>query len=290
MRICRFDDRRLGVVEGDLVADVSAATDALPPLAWPVPHGDHLLRNLAAVRERIDALLPDAPRTPLAEVALLSPVANPSKVIAAPLNYRLHTQEVGTDPGIHHKTHASTFDGYKTPIEKLGLFLKASTSVVGPGEGVTLSQRERRNDHEVELVVVIGQEARDLTRENALDVVAGYCIGLDMTVRGPEDRSMRKSSDSYTVLGPWMVTAEEIADPDRLDLELTIGGETRQRSSTADLTVDVRDLIALASQWYTLYPGDVLMTGTPDGVGPVLPGETMVAELEDVGEMRVAVR
>lgn len=290
MKICRFDEGRLGVVEDDAVADVTAATDVLAPLAWPVAPGDHALRNLGALRERVDALLPDAPRVPLAGVRLLSPVANPSKVIAAPLNYRLHTQEVGTDAEIHASTHATTFDGYATPVDKLGLFLKANTSIVGPGEGVELVHPDRRNDHEVELVVVIGQEASDVAPADALDVVAGYCIGLDMTVRGPEDRSMRKSADTYTVLGPWLVTADEIADPDALDLWLTVEGDTRQRASTADLTVGVRDLIALASRWYTLYPGDVLMTGTPDGVGPVEAGETMVAHVERLGEMSVAVR
>jgi 2-keto-4-pentenoate hydratase/2-oxohepta-3-ene-1,7-dioic acid hydratase in catechol pathway len=289
MRICRFDEGRLGVIEGDAVADVSASAEVLGPLNWPVPPGDHAIRGFSALRAEIERLLPGAPRRPLADVRLLSPVANPSKVIAAPLNYALHTDEVGADAEIHANSHATTFAGYATPIEKLGLFLKATTSVVGAGEGVRLAFGDRRNDHEVELAVVIGEQAKDVAPTEALDIVAGYCIGLDMTVRGPEDRSMRKSADTYTVLGPWLVTRDEIEDPDALVLSIEVDGEPRQEANTAALTVGIRELIALASRWYTLYPGDVILTGTPEGVAAVNPGQTMRASVERIGEMQVRV-
>ncbi len=138
--------------------------------------------------------------------------------------------------------------------------------------------------------VLIGRQGRDIAAERALDHVVGYAIGLDMTVRGPEDRSLRKSIDSYAVLGPWLVTADEIADPGTLDLELRVNGELRQRSNTRHLIFDVPKLIAYASAAYTLYPGDLIMTGTPEGVGPVVAGDVIEAEIEGIGAMTVAVR
>lgn len=290
MKLCRFNEGRLGVVAGAELRDVTAATRVLPGLAWPVAPGDHAVRHLGRLREEIRSCLPTAPVVAWSEVSLLSPVANPSKVIAAPLNYAPHADEVGRDPELHANTHQSAFEGYSSPIEKLGLFLKATTSVVGPGEGVTLVFPDRRSDHEVELAVVIGREAKEVAEEHALDLVAGYCIGLDMTVRGPEDRSMRKSPDTYTVLGPWLVTADEVADPSSLRLSIKVGEDVRQRATTASLTVGVRRLISLASQWYTLYPGDVILTGTPEGVGAVAAGDSMTAFIEGIGEMVVPVR
>jgi 2-keto-4-pentenoate hydratase/2-oxohepta-3-ene-1,7-dioic acid hydratase in catechol pathway len=129
-----------------------------------------------------------------------------------------------------------------------------------------------------------------VSRDEALGHIAAYCIGLDMTVRGPEDRSLRKSVDSYTVLGPWMVTADEIADPANLDLSLTVNGEARQSSNTRELIFDIPKLISWASSFYTLMPGDVLLTGTPEGVGPVVPGDVIEATVEGIGAMKVAVR
>jgi len=293
MRLCRFivaadTGPRLGRVEGNEIVDVTEALAALPPLAWPAPHGDHLIRHLDLVRKAVEGLT-DGPRHRWADVRLLSPVANPSKVIAAPLNYTEHVAESGRDPGIHHHTHQTTFEGFATPIAKLGLFLKATSSVVGPGEGVAVWP-ERRNDHEVELCLVIGREAKDVPEDEALSFLAGYCIGLDMTVRGPEERSFRKSRDGYTVLGPWLVTAEEIADPSNLDLSLTVNGAPRQASNTRHLTVGVRALVGLASRWYRLYPGDVIMTGTPEGVGEVKAGDTVEATIAGIGAMTVAIR
>jgi 2-keto-4-pentenoate hydratase/2-oxohepta-3-ene-1,7-dioic acid hydratase in catechol pathway len=138
--------------------------------------------------------------------------------------------------------------------------------------------------------VVIGKKASRVSRERALDYVAGYAIALDMTVRGTEERSMRKSIDSYSVLGPWLVTADEIPDPGALDLELRINGEVRQSSNTRNLIFDVPKLIELASSFYTLHPGDIIMTGTPDGVGRVAPGDRIEARIEMIGSMEVAVR
>ncbi|MFD1554778.1 fumarylacetoacetate hydrolase family protein [Paraburkholderia silviterrae] len=282
MKICRFGSGRLGVVEGERVYDVTSALDVLPSSRYPFPAFDVLVANLPQVRERIEALLADAVATPLAEVSLLSPVANPGKIVAAPVNYTKHLLEVMADRGLNHGNLVEQ-------IEKVGLFLKASSSVVGAAEGVQLRKLERRNDHEVELAVVIGKPASNVSREDALDYVAGYCIGLDMTVRGGEERSLRKSLDTYTVLGPWLVTADELPEPGALDLAIRVNGQARQSANTRDLIMDVPALIEFASSFYTLMPGDVILTGTPDGVGPVRPGDVMEASIEGIGRMVVNV-
>ena len=283
MKICRFDDNRLGVVDGDAIADVTAVADGMAPLRWPLPPGDAFIADLPALRPQLEAAMAAAPRRPVGEVALLSPVANPGKIVAAPVNYELHHQEAQADKGISFGTEVPK-------IAKLGLFLKATSSVVGPAHGVDLLFTDRRNDHEVELALVIGRTARNVARDDALDYVAGYTIGLDITVRGTEDRSFRKSLDSFTVLGPWLVTADAFGSPAAVDLGIEVNGEVRQQGNSADLIWDVPKLIEYASAAYTLHPGDVILTGTPDGVGPLAPGDVMTCRIANIGEMTVAVR
>lgn len=170
------------------------------------------------------------------------------------------------------------------------MFLKANSSLVGPGEGIALRFPDRRNDHEVELAVIIGKPGNEISRDDALSHVAGYAIGLDISVRGTEDRSLRKSIDSYSVLGPWITTADEVKDPGNLDFSLTVNGEIRQQSNTSELIFDVPRLIEYASTFYTLHPGDIIMTGTPEGVGPLQPGDILAARIESVGAMNVEIR
>jgi 2,4-diketo-3-deoxy-L-fuconate hydrolase len=283
MKICRFDDNRLGLVEGDLVRDVTAALEVMPRHGYPLPTFDPLIASLDQVRERIVALAPHAATRPLKEVKLLSPVANPGKIVAAPVNYRKHLEEARADAAIHHSNQVHE-------IQKIGVFLKANSSMVGASEGVAIQHPDRRNDHEVEVVAIIGKGGRNINRANAFEHIAAYTIGLDMTVRGPEERSMRKSIDSFSVLGPWLVTADEIGDPSNLDFSLTVNGEPRQKANTRDLVIGIAELVEFASSFYTLHPGDILFTGTPEGVGPVQAGDTIVATVQGIGSMEVAVR
>ncbi|MBO33625.1 MAG: 2-hydroxyhepta-2,4-diene-1,7-dioate isomerase [Rhodospirillaceae bacterium] len=283
MKICRYDNDRLGLVLGDEARDVTAALAVLPSVSWPVPLGDLMIANLGAIMTAVEKLISEAPVKEISDVQLRSPVANPSKIIGAPINYQTHIDESIIDDGIVSQRKISH-------ISDWGLFLKANTSLVGPGDGVAVQFIEARNDHEVELAVVIGKACTHVSGENALDYVAGYAIGLDMTTRGKELQSFRKSSDSYAVIGPWLVTADEINDPNNLDLRISVNGEVRQDSNTRDLVYDVGRLIEYASERYTLLPGDIIMTGTPDGVGPVEPGDVMTAEIENIGVMEVAVR
>jgi 2-keto-4-pentenoate hydratase/2-oxohepta-3-ene-1,7-dioic acid hydratase in catechol pathway len=290
MRFCRFGDGRLGVVDGMAIRDVTAALDVLPAHRYPLPSHDPFIANLAQVTARAKSLLASAPAIPVGAapagaVRLLSPVANPGKLIAAPVNYQKHLEEVKTDKEIHAGNPA-----HSITIHSAGLFLKATSSLIGPGEGVAVRKPDRRTDHEVELAFVIGREARNVSKGDALSYVAGYTIGLDITIRGSEDRSFRKSPDSYSVLGPWLVTADEIPDPGVLDLQVSVNGTRRQQSNTRYLILGVPELIELASSFYTLYPGDVIFTGTPEGVSPIQPGDEIVASIERIGSMTVAVR
>ncbi len=282
MRIARYDDNRFGLVEGDEVIDVTSALSALPAQSYPFPRTDLFVEHFEKLRPAFEAAAKTGTRRKLKDVKLLSPVANPGKIVAAPVNYKKHLEEARADAGIHHQQQVGE-------IQKVGLFLKATSSVIGAGETILIRHDDRRNDHEIELAVVIGKTADRVSKEDALNYVAGYAIGLDMTIRGPEERSLRKSLDTFTVIGPWFVSADEIGSPSGLDLELTVDGEARQNANTRDLVLDVPTLISWASSFYTLHPGDVILSGTPEGVGPVLAGNTIRATIAKVGTMDVKV-
>jgi len=285
MRLCRYDDNRIGLVRGSNVHDVSGILDLLPPLRYPAPFGDHLIANLDGLREGMERLADAAAPRPVEQIRLKSPVANPSKIVGTPANYLAHVEEARRDAEI-----AVYNAGRQRTVEQQGLFLKASSSLVGPSEGVTVRFPDRRTDHEAELGVVIGRKTGPVAEADALGIVAGYAIALDMVVRGQEDRSYRKSPDSYAVLGPWLVTADEVGDPSALDFSLHVNGELRQGANTREMIVGLARQISWASSVYTLYPGDIIMSGTCQGVSPVKPGDVMTVAFERIGEMTVPVR
>lgn len=240
MKFCRFDDNRLGVVRGDLVHDVTPVLAALPALAWHLPPSDHFFHHFAALRPQMEALAATVPGRPAASVRVLAPVANPGKIVAAPVNYQLHLDESRADAGINFGSQIKTIADY-------GVFLKATSSLIAPSDPVILDRTDRRTDHEIELALVIGRTARRVSEAEALDHVAGYMIGLDMTIRGTKDRSYRKSLDTFTVLGPWCVTADEFGAPSDVGFDLHLDGELRQKSNSDLLIWGVRKLIAYAS-------------------------------------------
>jgi 2-keto-4-pentenoate hydratase/2-oxohepta-3-ene-1,7-dioic acid hydratase in catechol pathway len=306
MKLARYrsaaHDNRLGLVETrngtDWLVDVTPALEVIPPARYPFPPADQLIAHLPQVLARARQLATEQNRQSpqnahgmaVSDACLLAPVANPGKIINAPINYNDHIAEAKADPNIKHGKDIKT-------IKDWGLFLKATSSLVGFGEGVQLrAPIDRpegvvtRNDHECELAVIIGKTANQVTRAQALDYVAGYAIGLDMTVRGPEFPSFRKSVDSYALLGPWLTTADEIADPNQLDLFLAVNGQARQQASTGQMVFDVPTLIEYASRWYTLHPGDIILTGTPAGVGPVAAGDVMTVRIAALGHADIVVR
>jgi 2-keto-4-pentenoate hydratase/2-oxohepta-3-ene-1,7-dioic acid hydratase in catechol pathway len=285
MKIAWFNDHRLGLIKDGRVWGVSAALRELPPAAYPAPpasKGDPLITHLHDMRAAIEAASVSGASLTPSEVRFLSPVAQPTKIIGTPVNYLKHAEEAEAQPEI--------FTGrYRGGIEQQGLFLKAVSALVGPTEGVTLRFPERRTDHEMELGVVIGRKASNITEAEALDYVAGYAIALDMVVRGSEDRSFRKSIDTYAVLGPWLVTADEIRDPGDLAFSLSVNGELRQASNTKFMILNIARQISWASSFYTLWPGDIIMTGTCEGVGQVKPGDIMHCEIDQIGAMDVKI-
>lgn len=282
MKLCRFDSGRYGVVRDGQVYDATALIEPLLPRPGSVK-GDGLIHNLAAIVAKLGSADLGKPVTSAADARFLSPIASPTKIVNAPVNYQAHIDEAAADPQISYNRQVLT-------IGNAGLFLKATSALVGPGEGVAVRFPDRRTDHEIELGVIIGRECNDVPEERALEYVAGYAIALDMTVRGTEDRSFRKSIDSYAVLGPWMITADEMPDPGNVNLVLTVNGEPRQNSNSKRMIFDVPTLIGWASRWYTLHPGDIIMSGTPEGVGPVGDGDVMHCKIDHVGEMTVKVR
>jgi 2-keto-4-pentenoate hydratase/2-oxohepta-3-ene-1,7-dioic acid hydratase in catechol pathway len=270
---------RLAVLDGDRAAivtdtDVHDITDLLPTTAgaYGGPWLPWLERGGSI--EQLRALdFSTHAATPLSAVRLRAPLSRPGKIVAAPVNYLDHKLEMR-----EQKT-----------IAEYGVFLKANTSVIGPGDTVELPYTDKRTDQEGELAIVIGRTARHVPVEKALDHVFGYTGILDITVRSTEDRSTRKSFDTFSPLGPWIVTADEITDPDNLPLHCWVGGELRQRTNTSELIFSVAELIAYASSVMTLHPGDVIATGTPAGVGPLSDGTSIRLDIGTIGTLEVGV-
>jgi len=284
MKICRFNDNRIGIVRDDVVYDVTTVIEQeLPAYRYPFPAGDQLIANLDSLRPKLETMADMVDGLQVSELTLKSPIANPTKIIGVPQNYQDHADEAAADTGISQGMP-------RRKMEDQGLFLKANSALIGPGEGVAIRFSERRTDHEAELGVIIGKKGSNIEYDEALSYVAGYAIAMDMVVRGKEDRSFRKSVDTYAVLGPWMVTADEISDPGNLDFSLSIDNEIRQKNNTRNLILNLQGQIVWASKFYSLHPGDIIMSGTCAGVGPVKPGDLMQLVFENIGKMDVPVR
>lgn len=287
MKLCRFDEDRLGVVVGDTIHDITNIQTEIRNGARYDMRGDAVIAALPEWRERMETAAESAATIRVSDVALLPPIARPSKTMAAPVNYAAHVAEMKAQP---HVTGEDKGPSRPPGIQNQGIFLKSNSAVVGPAEGVAIRFPDRRNDHEVEFVIVIGKQGSRIKKEDALDYIAGYTLGLDMTVRGVEDRSFRKSCDGYAPLGPWMVTADEIPDPNNVPFTVHLNGNLQQDAHTKDMIFDVQRLIEFASEFYTIYPGDVLFTGSPPGVSEVQPGDVMHCACDIIGEMDVTVR
>lgn len=276
MKIASYDGGRIGAVIGDQIVELQAApSDAT---AWPPTAMLRFIADFDADRAAIEARIATGPRRPLAEVRLETPVAWPNKVIAYPANYHEHIAEM--KDGL-----ISTFKA-----SGQGFFLKANSSLSGPADPILLPAVEGREiHHECELAIFIGKGGRDIARVDALDHIFGYACLVDVVIRGREERVMRKSFDSFCPVGPWITTADEIADPADIDLELLINGELRQKANTKALIVDIPEMIVMASSVMTLFPGDIIATGTPAGVAPIIDGDTLDIRIAGVGEMRLSV-
>lgn len=283
MKLCRYGKDQLGVVIDDTIRDVTAAQTEIRAAARYDMKGDAVIAALPEWRGKLEEMAAKADPIPVASVDLLSPIARPGKLMAAPVNYKAHIAEARADSQISVIERTSK-------IKEAGIFLKSNTAMVGPSEGIPIRFPDRRNDHEFEFVIVFGKQCSHATRDNALDFVAGYTLGLDMTVRGSEDRSFRKSCDGYAVLGPWFVTADEIADPDDVSFHGSVNGVVKQDANTSDQVLDIRELIVYASEFYTIYPGDVMYTGSPEGVSEVKAGDELHFVCDQIGEFKTKIR
>lgn len=274
MRVCRFALKadvqaqpRLGVLEEGGVRDVTAATEALPGLRWPLPPGDQLIANLEALRPRMAALAAEAPLIPRDAVRLLSPVANPGKFVCGVGNWS------------HHGA----------PLGMMGFLFKMTSAAAGEGDGVQIRWTDRVTLHEPELAIVIGRQCTNVSEAEALEYVAGYTCALDMTMKEEKEFfTFCKSFDTYGVLGPCLVTADEIPDPSTLGYTFFVNGEPKGERSFRDLTGSPAQLVAFASTVMTLHPGDVIFSGAAD-VGPVAPGDVMTIDIPRIGRMDVPV-
>ncbi|BBQ01346.1 hypothetical protein BSFA1_64740 (plasmid) [Burkholderia sp. SFA1] len=282
MKLVTFDRGRIGMVEGERVIDITDLAGAQPG-TWP-PVG--MVRLIADWQARGPALRDALTRLdsrPLADVRLEAPVQWPNKIIAFPANYHAHIDEM------KHGAGSGVISTYKASGQ--GFFLKANSSLSGPADDIVLPPLAGREiHHECELGIVIGKRGRGVARADARDYVFGFTCLLDMVVRGKEERVMRKSFDTFCPTGPWITTADEIADFDNIEMRLFVNGEERQSASTRNLIVDIPEMIAMSSAVMTLEPGDIIASGTPAGVGPVEDGDVLEIVIDGVGAMTLQVR
>ncbi|MEP6853807.1 MAG: fumarylacetoacetate hydrolase family protein [bacterium] len=252
-------------------------------LAWgavegPPDAGPEALTVAAIAEHPFGPISFTGERWALDDVRLLSPVL-PSKVVAIGKNYADHAAEMAGHTG-----------SAEPPAEPL-IFLKPSTSVIGTADVVRLPTQSQEVHFEGELAVVIARPARDVPRERALEVVLGYTCANDVTARDLQHSdgqwTRAKSFDSFCPLGPWI---ETVLDPGDLRLTTTVNGEIKQDGRTSDLIHDVPTLIAYITSVMTLLPGDVIVTGTPAGVGPIVAGDSVSVEIEGIGTLTNPVR
>jgi 2-keto-4-pentenoate hydratase/2-oxohepta-3-ene-1,7-dioic acid hydratase in catechol pathway len=273
MKLIRFNGGRIGVVDNDRVVDVTEAA-GVDPAAWPPTGICRVIRDFEQLRPVFAAQAAKGAAVPLASVRLETPVPWPNKLMAYPVNYHDHAKEMAS-------RGLANIQGY---------FLKSNSSLSGPADPIELPALPGREiHHECEIALVIGKEGRQIPKERALEHVFGFACLLDMTVRGKEERVFRKSYDTFTPVGPWIVTADEVPDPGNMNMKLWVNDELRQQANTRDLIVDMPSMVSIASSASTLYPGDLIATGTPAGVGPVRDGDVVTIEVEHVGRMAIRV-
>lgn len=271
------DGPRVGIGVDNLVVRADALGLHADPVAVATLSATDRARWQDAARERAAAGPDGAVVHRLDDAPLGPPVWPVPKIICLALNYRAHADEGGF-----------------TPPSRPVIFLKGQNTLTGDGCDVVVPPMTRRIDHEGELAVVIGRRCRGLTEATWRDAVAGYAICNDLTARDLqlEDIEARhpwdlsKSIDGYGPLGPWLVTADEVPDPQALDLEVRVDGELRQQGSTKQMIFGVAELLVRLSAVMTLEPGDVIATGTPDGIGPVPDGSTVEVRVGDLGVLR----
>jgi len=281
-----------GVVTPDGIIDIPSHTEKtnkLHSVKEILIKGDRAFDTVRNLSERVQE------RLSTDQVRLLAPIPRPGKILALAGNYKKHLEETAWQD--------KTFDDQATTTNPWP-FLMPSTVVTGDGTTVAWPVYSKEVDYEVELAIFVGKTAHCISPEEARGHIAGFSVANDISARsvtfkeGRKDRGrdvffdwmMGKWSDGFMPLGPWMVTADELRDPQKLELKLTLNGQVRQQSNTSQMIFSVYDVVSFISHLMTLEPGDVILTGTPHGVAAadgtyMQPGDTMVAEIEGIGTL-----
>ena len=292
MKICHYDNNQAGVIVEDKVYNIG---DAL------IKAG--LARNGYTMLEIIDALANNSKAMqvtreasengsgiPVNSVKLLAPITNPGSLWAAAANYRAHQKEM-----IERMGSADRVTKSKDEL-MAEFFLKTTSSIIGPGDTVILPKISKLVDFECELCAVIGKRARKVTEEQALEYVFGYTICWDISQRDPwgkgvqNTRNIRKGFDTFSALGPWIVTRDEIDEPQNLTIKVLQNGKEAMTAHTSDMICGLRDHIRFLTSCLTLRPGDLITTGTPAGVSKLNDGDHLRGTIEKIGSMELHVK
>jgi 2-keto-4-pentenoate hydratase/2-oxohepta-3-ene-1,7-dioic acid hydratase in catechol pathway len=292
MKICHYDNNQAGVIVEDKVYNIG---DAL------IKAG--LARNGYTMLEIIDALANNSKAMqvtreasengsgiPVNSVKLLAPITNPGSLWAAAANYRAHQKEM-----IERMGSADRVTKSKDEL-MAEFFLKTTSSIIGPGDTVILPKISKLVDFECELCAVIGKHARKVTEEQSLDYIFGYTICWDISQRDPwgkgvqNTRNIRKGFDTFSALGPWIVTRDEIDEPQNLTIKVLQNGKEAMTAHTSDMICGLRDHIRFLTSCLTLRPGDLITTGTPAGVSKLNDGDHLRGTIEKIGSMELHVK
>jgi len=290
MRIASLKESRIAVIKDDAMVDVSSV------LGRSGASMIDLILRYDSLKSGIAEAASKSATTPLDAKQLAPPVPRPSKIWAAASNYRRGGTGLENAAGRGSTTSASPEAIAETA------FLKPSSAIVGPEEQIIIPEVAETIFPELELCVVIGKEAQNVGKEEALDYLFGYTIMLDVTARSPSQlqaqgsliatRCVRKGYDTFAPCGPWITTRDEIADPQDLQMQLWVNDELKQSASTNGMINGVAELVSYLSRVSTLYPGDLITTGNPDAPDfqeKLVPGDALRAEIQGIGSMSLYV-
>ncbi|HYL23751.1 MAG TPA: fumarylacetoacetate hydrolase family protein [Burkholderiales bacterium] len=290
MKICHYNEHEAGAVEGERVYSVGAALLAAGHLrqGYTMQEVIDRLANMPAAMQVARQALKGR-SLPLAQAKLRAPIENPPSLWAAAANYQDHQAEMKAASGGPDRS-AFTKDDLMAEF-----FLKPSSSIIGPGGTIVLPRIAQHVDYECELCAVIGRKARHVSEAQALDYVFGYTLCWDISQREPwgrnrqNTRNIRKGFDTFTALGPWIVTRDELPEPQDTRIDVELNGRHVMTAHTKDMICGVRDHIRFLSGVLTLGPGDLITTGTPAGVAKLAPGDRLNGRIEGIGEMTLNV-
>jgi len=291
MKICHYNSNQAGVVAGDKVYPVGEALVKAGHVRerYTMLGVINALANEPAAMQCVRDAMKTASPVPLDSVKLLAPILNPGSLWAAAANYKAHQDEMKIKMGSSDRSELSKDDLMAE------FFLKPTSSIIGPGDTVVLPKISQDVDFECELCAVIGKKARYVSEEKALEYVFGYTICWDLSQRDPwgrgrhNTRNIRKGFDTFTALGPWIVTRDEIEEPQNLSIDVEQNGKPAMTAHTSDMICGIREHIRFLTSCLTLRPGDLITTGTPAGVKKLADGDRLKGTIEKIGSMELKV-